>query len=103
MSSSDVAISAPFGDGTGTVFIYHSSSTNLLNPIPQQVSVYCVLYRQKLSLVKTFANRRNIRSISQKTFADYQLEMLAGSYIWSDCMYMGVCVFFSTVLYFCTV
>jgi integrin alpha 8 len=34
----DVAISAPFGEGRGTVYIYHSSaSSQLLTPTPQQV------------------------------------------------------------------
>ena len=37
----DVAISAPFTetdtDGTGTVFIYHSSPSQLLTTEPQQV------------------------------------------------------------------
>ncbi|CAI8001605.1 Integrin alpha-V [Geodia barretti] len=33
----DVAISAPFGEGRGTVYIYHSSASQLLTPTPQQV------------------------------------------------------------------
>ena len=38
----DVAISAPFGDGEGTVFIYHSSASQLLlTPTPQQVRATC--------------------------------------------------------------
>ena len=35
----DVAISAPFGAGSGTVYVYHSSASQLLNPVPQQVRV----------------------------------------------------------------
>ena len=33
----DVAISAPFGDGPGRVFIYHGSSTEILSSTPAQV------------------------------------------------------------------
>ncbi len=33
----DIAVSAPFGAGNGTVFIYYSSPTNTISPTPAQV------------------------------------------------------------------
>ncbi|XP_064401284.1 integrin alpha-PS1-like [Halichondria panicea] len=32
----DIAVSAPFGSGSGSVFIYYSSATNTISPLPAQ-------------------------------------------------------------------
>ena len=37
LSHADVAISAPFGEGTGRVFIYHGSQSEILSSTPAQV------------------------------------------------------------------
>ena len=40
----DVAISAPFGDQPGTVYIYVGTGSNLLNQNPTQVITHSYMY-----------------------------------------------------------